>query len=346
MKEGMWSVALIAAALPLCAGELRKDYFGATTPGAWAEYRLESSDGTKSTSTSRRMADEDGHVVVEEGVKIEAGPGAGADVKNTFVLPKGFNLARDWLSHGKFTEKMTMKYGSVEMPVDATTLEAIRKGTKDYRGAVTFEGVETVQGRPCDRYAYSVVIAGPAPGRETGQLWLSDSVAFGIVRQLARSFNPDGSAGASFDIQLQNSGAVQAEAPPAVSTPVEMAPAAPSVVSLPEGYQAGRIGISVAVEKGSSGRRLRLTFKNKTEAEVTVKLAEGELSLPAGDPIGALRIHVGRAASVVVPAGGTSDAVTVGQQPGRGALEGTFELSVYEGTPLYSGSVTRGTVPK
>ena len=113
-----------------------------------------------------------------------------------------------------------------------------------------------------------------------------------------------------------------------------------------DGYQAGRVGIEVTVEDGSSGKHLQLAFINKTEADLTVKLAAGALEIPASDPLGALKIVVPKAANLVVPAGAASDPIKVDQQPGRGAFEGKFVLSVYEGTLLYSGSVTKGTVPK
>ena len=345
MKKYILMIVLIGAAVTAApAGELKKDYFVETNPGAWAEYKLETADGIKYLSSSQRNADEDGHVVVEETVKIKTGPGAPMESKNTFVLPKNFNITRDWLSYGKFTEKMKMKTGSVVMPVDATTLDAIKKGSKDFRGAVSFEAEEKVDGHTCDRYAYSVVIAGPVPSKETGQLWLDATVPFGIVRQVAKSFNADGSVSSSFEIKLQETGHIQLDTINVATPATPAVPVAPAVISLIDGYKAGRVGIEVSVEKGSNGRHLQLVFINKTDVVLTVKLPAGALDIPASDPISVLKIVVKKAANVVVPASTSSDAIRVDQQPGRGALEGKFELSVYEGTQLYSGSVTRGTV--
>lgn len=326
------------------AGELKKDYFLATPPGAWAEYRLETADGTKFLSTNQRNADENGHIIIEEGIKFQAGAGAGTESKNTFVLPQNFNIGRDWLSYGKFTEKMSMKVGSVVMPIDPTTLDSMKKGSKDYRGAVTFEETEKIDGHTCDRYSYSVAIAGPAPSKETGQLWLDATVPFGIVRQVGKSFNPDGSVASSFEIKLLETGRVQLDTIEATTSAPSAAPAAPAVVSLIDGYKAGRVGIEVSVEKGSNGHHLQLVFINKMDASLTVKMKKGTLDIPASDPISALRIVVKKDAEIVIPAGASSDAIMVEQQPGRGAIEGKFELSVYEGTRLYSGSVTHGTI--
>ena len=346
MKKYLLMLMLIGSAVTSAtAGELKKDYFVATNPGAWAEYKLETADGIKYLSSSQRNADEDGQVVVEEIMKIKTGQGAPMESNNTFVLQKHFNIARDWLSYGKFTEKMKMKSGGVEMPVDANTLDVIKKGSKDFRGAVSFEAEEKVDGHTCDRYGYTVVIAGPVPSKETGQLWLDATVPFGIVRQVAKSFNADGSVASSFEIKLQNTGHLQLGAMNVASSPaIPPVPIVPAVASLIDAYRAGHIGIEVSVAKGSNGRHLDLAFINKTDALMTVKVAAGAFDIPASDPIDALRIVVKKAANIVVPASSSSETLRVEQQPGRGALEGKFELSVYEGTQLYAGSVTRGTV--
>ena len=333
------------AGAALCAGELKHDYFGATTVGAWAEYSNEASEGQKWISKDQRRSDDDGQTVVEESVKIAAGAGAGTESKNIYTYPKGFNLARDWLSQGRFTEKMTMQFGTTVMPVDAATLGAIKKSSKDYRGAVTFEAAEDVDGHRCDRYAYSITIAGPAPSAETGQLWLDATVPFGVVKQAGKFSDADGKVTSSYQFKLQATGQAQAATTQA-SPAAEEAPPAPAVVSLLDAYNAGRVGIEVKVEDGSSGRHLQLAFVNKTEADLTVKLATGALTIPASDPVGALKIVVPKAADFAIPAGETSEVVRVDQPPGRGAFEGKFHLSVYEGTLLFSGSITKGTVPK
>ena len=57
-----------------------------------------------------------------------------------------------------------------------------------------------------DRYTYSLRTHGPVPTIETGTLWLSDSVPFAIVRQVAEVFRPNGTKLSSFVMQLQDSG--------------------------------------------------------------------------------------------------------------------------------------------
>lgn len=104
MKKIILSTLLaLGLAASAQARELQKDYFANTGPGAWATYQLKISDGTQAVSSSQREADQGGQVVVEETMKIKAGPGAGNVVQTIHIMPKGFNLARDWLSFGKFT---------------------------------------------------------------------------------------------------------------------------------------------------------------------------------------------------------------------------------------------------
>src|ERR1700759_5587991 len=98
MTKQLLTVGLMAvAATTTRAGDFKKDYFGATKEGAWAEYKIDASGDSKWTSTTRRQADDDGRPVIEESLKFTAGPGAGTDSKNIYVFPKSFNLTRDWL---------------------------------------------------------------------------------------------------------------------------------------------------------------------------------------------------------------------------------------------------------
>ena len=347
MKTFILAVILIGSMVMVGqAGELQKEYFAATPPGAWAQYMLEAGDGSKYLSSSQRNPDQDGRVVVEESIKGQSGAAPGTESQNIYLFQQDFKLAHDWLSFGKFTEKMTMKTGGAEIPIDATTLDAIKKGSKDFRGAVTFEAMENIDGRNCDRYAYSVDIAGPAPIKETGRLWLDPTVPFGVVRQTAKSYNADGSVASSFELRLEDTGRVLTDSPVTGSSmptgPVP--PPAPMVASLIDGYKAGHIGIEVSVEKGSGGDKLQLVFINKTESVQTVSLQAGKLEIPASEPVEKLLIVVNDTADIVVPPTASSEPITVKQQLGWGATDGKFELSVYEGTLFFTGSITLGTV--
>ncbi|MEP6671951.1 MAG: hypothetical protein ABJF10_22505 [Chthoniobacter sp.] len=339
---------LLPIAASAWAGDLNKNYFGATTAGAWSEYLLTSPDGSKSNFSYQRSADNDGHPVVELEVKVLAGPGKDSKSKTGYILPRDFHFERDGLNYGRFTEKMTMSYAGNEMAVDATTLDAIKQGTKDFKGALIFEASEKIDGRACDRYSYSLKIGGPNPTQETGRLWMNPTVPFGMVRQSARITDPAGKLVTEFEMRLMDMGvnqALAAAAAPRAPVP-EKKPPAPSQVSLADGFKAGRVGMDVEVVPGSSGRKLSLVLVNKTEANLTVTVPAGEMQFEVDSPVNTLQIATAKAAQISIPAGEKAAPIVVEQHAARGIAAGHCSLSVYEGTPLFSGSVTISNVPK
>jgi hypothetical protein len=210
------------------AGELRKSYFEATKPGAWSEYALSSGTRSKATFRYERQRDLDGKIVIALTVITSIGPGKNSKSHNTYIMSRNFNLERDGLSFGKFIEKMSMSSGGMDMQVDDATLDQIRKTERDFRGAVTFEKTEKVNGRTCDRYTYSLRTVGPQPTLEKGTLWLSGFVPFAIVRQVAEVFRPNGTKLSSFAMELQDTGTgASSSKPRRTSAPAQNAPAKP-----------------------------------------------------------------------------------------------------------------------
>jgi hypothetical protein len=341
---GRLAGALFLASAALCSSaELRKAYFEATKPGAWSEYFLTSGNDSTSTFTYQRRPNDRGRVIIELMVKVLSGPGKDSASKNSYLMAREFNLGRDGLSFGKFIEKMSMSSSGMEMSVDDATLDQIRRAEKDFRGALTFEATETIDGRRCDRYVYSLRTGGPVPTKEIGTLWLSDSVPFGIVRQSAEVFRPDGRKISSFEMRLQESGFDQSLA----ETPARLAPAAEtpvqsSTMALQDAYRTGKISIEVTVVEGTSGRQLSLTMQNKTDAELAIMVPAGNTELKAGRPVKTLRFASSNSVGLKLPAEGHGDPVLVDQRGNRGINGGRCTLSVYEGKPLFSGSVTIG----
>ncbi len=338
---------LFASALLARGGELGKSYYESTKPGGWSTYLLTSGDDAKkATFTYQRRANDEGRIVIELLVNLLSG-GKDSTSKNTYFMPRNFNLGRDGLSFGKFIEKMSMSSGGMELNVDEATLGQIRQAEKDFRGAVTFVATETIDGRRCDRYAYTLRTEGPVPTSEKGTLWLSDSVPFGIVRQTAEVFRPDGTKLSSFEMRLQETGFDQSlTAQAARPSPPAKTPVQPVTIALPDGYRAGKVAIEAAVVEGFSGRRLRLTLENKTDAALTVTMRRGSTDLKAGSPVNVLRFATSGPFAQRLPASGRGDPLLVEQRGKRGISQGSCILSVYEGKLLFSGSVTIGPLPK
>lgn len=335
---GLGCVVLLAAGAR--AGEFKTDYFAGTAQGAWSQYTLTAKDGTVSTYSYERKPDADGQAVLELEVKTTGGVAAGSESTMTYTMPKGFDLAKNGMSYGKFTEKMLMKYGEMEMPVDAATLEIIRKAEKDYRGHVTFSGTEKIGDLACDRYTYALSTDAT---KETGTLWLNATIPFAVVKHAGQVVNTDGTLASDFTMTLLDHGQIQlAQAQPEAAP--EPAPAQPIEVGLAEGFRAGQIGIDAQALAG--GRQLRLTFRNEYQARLTINIPAGPVALEVDFPVDKLGFTVARATRLVLEAGTSSEALVVAQRGPRGIAEGKCYLSVYEGTPLFQGSVTMDQLPK
>lgn len=322
------------------AGEFNTDYYAGTPIGGWSQYSLTAKDGTASTYSYERKPDDEGRVVLELEVKTTGGVAAGAESTMTYTMPKGFDLAKNGMSYGTFTEKMIMKYGEMEMPVDEATLEIIRKAEKDYRGRVTFSGTEKIGDLACDRYTYAL---STDTTKETGTLWLNATIPFAVVKHAGQVINTDGTVASDFAMTLTDHGRIQlGEAQPEPAPEPE--PAQPVEVGLVEGFKAGHIGMDVQALAG--GRRLSLTFRNEHQARLTVNIPAGPVNLDVGFPVETLGFTVAKATRLVLEAGTSSDALIVPQRGPRGIAEGTCYLSVYEGTPVFQGSVTMDQLPR
>ena len=343
-----WHVLFAAALLlglsgnPMArAGDLAKNYHAATTPGAWSHYQLTSSDGSVATYRYERKADDEGRPVLSLKVETTAGAAAGSESTMTYTLPADFDFARNGLSYGKFIEKMTMQYGEMVMPVDDNTLEIIRGAEKDYRGKLTSAGAENVGDWRCDRYTYSM---GPDTAKETGTLWLNEEIPFAIVKHAGQILNADKSPSSSFEMILVSQGQQQLAGE---ETEVAAAPepaAEPAVVSLAEGFKAGWIGLDLVALEG--GRKLSVNFRNEYKAQRTIKLTPGPVDLTVDFPVETLKINVIKAQNLVLAQGASSETIVVNQRGPRGIVEGKCYQSIYEGTPVFQGSVTMGNVPK
>lgn len=322
-------------------GEFKTAYYAGTAQGGWSQYTLTAKDGTVATYSYERKPDDDGRVVLELEVKTTGGVAAGSESTMTYTMPKGFDLAKNGISYGKYIEKMMMKYGEMEMPVDDATLEVIRKAEKDYRGAVTFTGAESIGGLACDRYTYAMTTEAT---KETGTLWLNAAIPFAVVKHAGKVVNADGSVASEFEMTLKDHGQIQlTQAPPEVAPEPGPEPQ-PLEVGLVEGFKAGRIGIDVQARAG--GRELSLGFRNEHEAQLTINIPAGPANIEVDFPVRTLSFNVARTTKLVLEPGTSSEALVVTQRGPRGIADGKCYLSVYEGTPIFQGSVTMDQLPK
>src|SRR6187402_2580631 len=85
---------------PLSADELKKSYYAKTSPGAWSEYLLTASDGSKTSLTYERQANRDGKPIIQTQIKMLEGPSKGTKWEVYYTLPQGFDFDRDGLNYG------------------------------------------------------------------------------------------------------------------------------------------------------------------------------------------------------------------------------------------------------
>ena len=129
---------------------------------------------------------------------------------------------------------------------------------------------------------------------------------------------------------------------PAPASPDGAAPEGLTASTLLEAYQSEKIRLVFEVLEGSGGRRLDLVVVNKLEEPFELVVPAGPLSIPADSPLGVLNLSIGEELRFSLAPGGSSPPFAAGQPGERGATEGKFQLTVYEGQPLYQGSVTVG----
>jgi hypothetical protein len=188
------SVSAAAAAADL--SRLTKPYFGQTRAGTWAKWEQTTTDpkGKKSIVevTIARLENEGEKVWIENRIDPKAGSRQKAGTTR-FLLNPRFQPEKNPLDFVKYIERVvTQEDGqeAAEMPWEA--LRPLMQGVLgfvDFGSAVAEKGPNTVDGRACDRFAltgsYEVkILFMNMKGTYESELWLSDAVPFGRVKEV------------------------------------------------------------------------------------------------------------------------------------------------------------------
>jgi hypothetical protein len=245
---------------------------------------------------------------------------------------------------------MVIQAGSGEaMLQPAAVVAAIRDGSCDYGGVFTARGTDRVGGLECDVYAFETRCGGPGAVTVAGEVCLSDAVPFGVVRQTSVTTDSNGTE-TSRSVQLLQDHGTGAVATPALLAALPATRGTLQVAStagarsipMQDAYRSGHLRVHVEVAAGSSGRQLVLTLANTTGEALAVKVPSGPTGFAVGSPLGTLEVAFERDATVTVGPGGSSAPLEAGQPGERGAVDGEFTISTYEGEPLLMGAVTVG----
>jgi hypothetical protein len=205
------SALLISASLisPAFAA-WKKPYFGSTPAGSWARYSDSASmPAMKMTTTMKRLDDEDGSARVE--LLVEFADSQYPPVHNNYTLRKGFPLDRKLIDYMGEIQGGSIASGEAEaMVFDAATVEAIVKNSPKYEPTAKFKGTETIDGKKADHYTYTVRYESQHESMpsttETGELWLSDAVPFGLLKQTSVTKDDKGNVTQQYERVLLESG--------------------------------------------------------------------------------------------------------------------------------------------
>jgi hypothetical protein len=202
------ALALAALAAPAAAAGFQKPYFGATAVGAFARQKATDEKGAVTEYTYSRLADVGTDRVIELRYAVVSGQFKGTGSVTACLVPAEFPLesdAIDFQAHARRCVAQTA--GSPPMEYPKATMKAIADGMTNYAAIVTFKGTETVDGKRCDRYGYEYKSNYMnTPATTTGDLWLSDAVPFGLVKDVMVMKDKSGKVLTRIETVLASSG--------------------------------------------------------------------------------------------------------------------------------------------
>lgn len=116
--------------------------------------------------------------------------------------------------------------------------------------------------------------------------------------------------------------------------------------ALKEAYDEGLIRIDAEVDAASkNGEKvhLRLTLKEEAPSPLTIEVPKGKTSLHVDMPLDDFIINAAAAQTVIVTTEKSGE-IDVKQGGEQRALKGKFQITTFEGAPLWSGGATIGWV--
>jgi hypothetical protein len=127
-----------------------------------------------------------GERALELSYEIVSGQFKGTKSVTACLVPASFPLENDAIDfQGNARRCVANAGGGAPTEYPADTMKAIADGMNNYAKMVTFKGTETVNGKPADRYGYEYKSSYMnIPATTTGDLWLSDTVPFGLVKEV------------------------------------------------------------------------------------------------------------------------------------------------------------------
>jgi hypothetical protein len=314
----------------------RKAYFGATKPGAWAKYRMTAGGAPEGFTTYTRLPNEGGHPRLQVRMETKA-EGEKKTIYSDCILETDYSFQKDALSFGKAIESVSVwEEGAEAEELDDDELDEMRRTMPDFGPAAKFVATEIVLGKTCDRYRYTQRHTGEPEQIEKGDIWLDETVPFGLVRQAGTARDASGKLLSRFEMNLVDSGTGATAAARTRSRQTAAGPPA----KLADAFRDGQIELAVEVLSGSQdGSRLEVRFKNTTEEAIRLTIPAGTTALDVGQPVQTLGLESASTWLFDIEPGETSPAIELSQSGARRAVKGQFVVSNSGGKPLLSGNV-------
>jgi len=354
MKKIMLCLLILFASVGAgLADQLNKPYFAATKVGTWAKYELRSSNGNRWTTTDMRLADADGRVVIEHMTYVNEGAGKGKTSSTLSVLERGFDLDSNLISYGMATQAMIGQFNGGEPSVTSEqVMQIIRESSIDFSKGMVFQRSEKVGKYQCDYFTYEVTSGGPRPMTHIGKIWLDEEVPFGVVKQSAITKEKSKKL-SDFEMQrieygsdVKGTPVLIAKIPKARKTleKKQSEKAEITSYSLADAYAKEMVRLQVEAKEGSGGKRLFLVMKSQSREVFFLTVAKGPLDLEAAPPVNMLNLDIFDDNRIKLDPGQSTPPLEVAQTGKRGVVKGRFELVMYKGEALITGSVTKAAL--
>lgn len=204
----MRTLARIAVLVVLVSTPARADwkkaYFGQTSVGSWATYTLKGVGSPSSILLSTRLPDKNGSVELEDQNTF---PGKeNPNSTQRYLVAPGFHIERDLIDYPKSLVSFSSSFdGKSFETMPAAAAKSMKEMSPAFGQIAVFANTETVNGMACDHYTYTIKHAA-ANQTETGDLWLSDTVPFGVVKRTATSKDQSGKVAWTLEMIMTDSG--------------------------------------------------------------------------------------------------------------------------------------------
>ena len=280
-------------------------------PGAFAQYVMKIEGQPDIGSTVTRLPDENGQQRVQVRIEYQAA-GTPSVAFTDYVLKSGYSLESDALGYGKALVAMSSSApGAKPTVMPAAVLDNARKTMPDYAASAVFVGTDNIGGKDSGHYRYVQRHPGNPETIETGEIWLNETVPFGLVKQKAVTAEANGKVVSRFEMLLVDSG--NRAAPASAPTAWRRRRRRPRRARRRRSGAVGSSSPCPSCRPAATAGRLSIGFRNKTDSVLRLAIPAGATNLDVGSPLETLKLVAPVATALEIAPGATSKPVLLSQ---------------------------------